>query len=153
MTFTRIEPKDLSIELSRKLVEFCVDYVQSSHDSMLMPMQLLELAEQSALKKDILFQFWLLKDDRGLCGYALTEIMNGEKGQELYIRQAYISPNHRNNGAQELTIREMEEFARGLGCKFLVSATKRTPFDAYLRWMARVGFRPRSVDVEKPLTE
>ena len=151
MNFKRIESRDISVSLMQKLVDFCVDYIERSGDSLIMPMQLVNIAQESAFKKAANFQFWLLSDENGACGYALTEFQQGLKGPELFIRQAYIGEGHRNNGVQVLTTNEMEKFARESGCKFLVSGTQRTPFDAYLRWMGRVGFKPRSVDVEKPL--
>lgn len=151
MTFKRIEAKDITVDLLQNLVQFCVDYIERSGDAMLMPMQLVDLAQRVAFKKEDLLQFWLLRDEKGVCGYAVTQFLDGEKGIEFNIRQAYIAPTHRNNGAQAFTISEMEKFARGAKCKFMTCETKRLPFEAYVRWMGRVGFQPRVIGLEKPL--
>lgn len=151
MIFRRIQPSDITVDLMRDLVKFCVDYIERSGDSTLMPMQVVSLAEQAALKKDSPFQFWLLYKETMLAGYAITEFVQSDGKLDLNISQAYIGPDYRGNGVQPLTISEFEKYARETGCEFLTASTRRGSPEAYVRWMGKCGFTKRCVIVEKDL--
>lgn len=151
MTFRRIVSSDITVDLLRTLVKFCVDYIESSGDSSLMPMQVACLAEQAAFKADSPYQFWLLYKGETLAGYAITEYVQSDAGLDLNISQAYIASDYRGNGVQPLTIGEFEKFAKDEGCNFLTASTRRGSPEAYIRWMAKCGFTKRCVIVEKDL--
>lgn len=151
MIFRRIQPADVTIDLMRDLVKFCVDYIERSGDATLMPMQVVNLAEQAALKSGLPFQFWLLYKENTLAGYAVTEIIQNDGGLDLNISQAYIAPDYRGNGVQPLTIDEFEKFGNEMDCSYLTASTKRGTPEAYVRWMNKCGFTKRCVVVEKDL--
>jgi hypothetical protein len=153
MIFRLIEPTDITIPVMQRLVESCADYIQQSGDSSLMPLQLLNIAEQAAFKKDVPFQFWLLIEGADIAGYAVTELVQSERSLDLNITQAYIAPAHRNDGVQGLTVGEFTKYGQDRDCDYLTASTRRGSPEAYIRWMSRSGFRKRCVVVEKSLKD
>lgn len=147
--FRLIQSTDITIAVMRRLVESSADYIQDSADASLMPLQLLNLAEQAAFKPDVDFQFWLLLDGEQFAGYALTQFCQSESSFDLNITQAYIAPAYRHNGVQALTVDAFEKYAAGKGCQFVTASTRRGSPEAYIRWMGRCGFNKRCVIVEK----
>lgn len=151
--FRLIGPADLTPDFMKSVMRFSAAYIERSKDTSLMPLQLVQAAERAALDPEITFQFWMLLNGETLAGYAVTELVVLEKGRELNINQAYIDVPHRTENLQRMTIEAMENFAREKKCVYLTSLTKRGSEEAYIKWMAKSGFRKRYVVVEKPLLE
>lgn len=128
-----------------------LDYVRYSRDTSYAVPQVFDIIQAVVTHPNLPFQFWVLMDAEKIVGFALTEALNGPKGLELNISQAFISPGYREPETQRLTVERFEDFARSKGCVFLTSCTRRDPIGAYIRWMGRVGFKKRWIMMEKDL--
>ena len=81
--------------------------------------------------------WWLLKDDHGtLCGFCGMVPAEPFVGV-MYLKRAYISPDHRGHGLQLRMLEAREAKARELGWRQLVAETT-SPYAA--RNFERAGF-------------
>lgn len=142
---------DVTEESLLALGKMHIDYVKYSKDNSLTVPQLFDVVQAVLSNPNYGVHIWFLWDEAKIVGFALTEIIPGPRGLELNLSQAYIAPGYRTAETQKLTIEEFEKAARTVGCTFLTSSTKRDPMEAYIRWMGRVGFKKRSVVMEKDL--
>ena len=150
-----IESKDLNMDFYRKLMSWCVEYIDSTGDSSIMPFQLIELAERASLTKnrDLTFGFWLVFEQDQLAGYILTELLQSDRGLDFNVNQAYLSQVARNNGVQEQMWDVFSREGMNSNCNYITASSRRKDGRGFVRWMERLGFRQRCVVVEKSLKE
>lgn len=151
LEFRPIVANDISEESLLTLGKMHIDYVKYSKDDALSVPQVFDVIQAVLANPSYGVHVWFLLDDAKPVGFAITELVPGPRGMEMNLSQAYISPGYRTTETQKLTIDEFEKAARSAGCTFITSSTKRDPMEAYIRWMGRVGFKKRSVIMEKDL--
>lgn len=151
LEFKPIEVSDISEESLLALGKMHVDYVKYSKDISLTVPQVFDIVKAVLQNPQYGVHVWFLKDQEKLVGFAITEIVPGANGFEMNLSQAYIAPGYRTAETQKLTIEGFEKVARDFGCAFITSSTRREPFEAYIRWMGRVGFKKRCVVMERDL--
>lgn len=151
LRFAPIKTDEISEGILLALGKMHVDYVKYSRDTSLTVPQVFDIVQAVLSKPEYGVHVWLLWNEAKPVGFSITEIVPGPHGMELNLSQAYISPGYRTAETQKLTVEEFEKAARGAGCAFITSSTRRDPMEAYIRWMGRVGFKKRSVVMEKDL--
>lgn len=144
-------PDDMSLEMLKTLAVMHNVYIKESKDRSLILPQFLEVISKLMSDTRLPAQIWLLRDADKVVGFALSEIVGGYHGLELALSQAYIEPAYRTPETHKLTVDQFETFARNRGCAFIISSTRREPFEVYARWMGRRGFQKRQIVMEKDL--
>lgn len=84
---------------------------------------------------------WVLVDGGNVVrGYAITEIVDGPRGHDCFVSEAYIQPSHRNRGVPINAMICFEAWAKAHRCHAVRFATFRSDA-AYSRLLRRGGYR------------